>query len=107
MSLGPLKFNERWPWRVAQDQRTNESQAESAANAAPQPSVASRPCALSDIDVLNIARLIDPDPACVAAWYRSDPILTLGGLTAWQLVRAGHIGALVDFLRAIQLEVDG
>lgn len=60
---------------------------------------------MSDLDVLNLAQSIEPDPTRVAAWYRSEPIMTLGGLTQWQIVRAGHIGALVDFLRVIQIEV--
>ncbi len=76
-----------------------------AADAAQPFHMASRACALSDLDVLNLAQSIEPDPTRVAAWYRSEPIMTLGGLTQWQIVRAGHIGALVDFLRVIQIEV--
>jgi len=57
--------------------------------------------------VLRVAAEIEPDPVEVMEWYRSTPILELGGLSAEQLVALGRVEAVIGFLRAIGRDRDG
>lgn len=50
--------------------------------------------------VLHEAARIEPDEAARMAWYRGDPIATLGQQTAESLVACGRHGEVLDFLRA-------
>lgn len=51
--------------------------------------------------VFVFARLIEPDRKRVMEWYFHDPIASLGGFTADQLVKAGRACEIVDFLGSI------
>lgn len=39
------------------------------------------------------------------AWYRSEPLAGLGGLTAMQLVRDGHAADVMDYIDAVEAGV--
>ncbi|MGN6092097.1 MAG: hypothetical protein ACTHOL_07070 [Luteibacter jiangsuensis] len=50
--------------------------------------------------VLHEAARIEPDEAARMAWYRGDPIATLGQQTAESLVACGRHEEVLGFLRA-------
>lgn len=50
--------------------------------------------------VLHEAARIEPDEAARMAWYRGDPIATLGQQTAESLVACGRHEDVLGFLRA-------
>jgi hypothetical protein len=51
--------------------------------------------------VINEAARIEPDAINLLRWYGEDPIESLGGRTAEQLVSSGHGELVVRFLRHI------
>jgi hypothetical protein len=53
------------------------------------------------IAVINEAARIEPDSMNLLRWYAEDPIDSLGGRTAEQLVASGHGELVVRFLRHI------
>lgn len=53
------------------------------------------------IAVINEAAHIEPDSINLLRWYAEDPIDSLGGRTAEQLVVSGHGELVVRFLRHI------
>lgn len=51
--------------------------------------------------VFAIARVIEPDLKRVTDWYLHDPIASLEGFTAEQMVKAARTCELIDFLGSI------
>ncbi|WP_052697660.1 hypothetical protein [Luteibacter yeojuensis] len=55
--------------------------------------------------VLREASRIEPDEATRIAWYRDEPIATLGRHTAESLVAMGRYLDVLDFLRGVRLDL--
>lgn len=52
--------------------------------------------------VINEAARIESNSVSLLRWYAEDPIASLGGRTAFQLVMSGHGKLVVRFLRHIR-----
>lgn len=59
------------------------------------------------IAVINEAARIEPGAMNLLRWYVEDPIASLGGRTAEQLVSSGHGELVVRFLRHINRAIIG
>lgn len=57
-----------------------------------------------EAEVLLAASAIERDRAAMLAWYRDDPIASLGGYTAQALVEAGRHHQVLSFLRRARTE---
>jgi hypothetical protein len=57
------------------------------------------------IAVIHEAARIEPDAMTLLRWYVEDPIVSLGGRTAGQLVSSGHGELVVRFLRRINCAI--
>ncbi|SEP09651.1 hypothetical protein SAMN02800692_3632 [Luteibacter sp. UNC138MFCol5.1] len=55
--------------------------------------------------VLREAARVEPDEAARIAWYRDDPIATLGMRTAEALVALGRYEEVLAFLRGVKLDM--
>lgn len=53
------------------------------------------------IAVIHEAARLEPDSLSMLRWYTEDPIESLGGRTACQLIMSGHGELVVRFLRHI------
>jgi hypothetical protein len=58
------------------------------------------------LEVIEEASQIELDPQVVLRWYVEDPIASLGGLTAAELVASGGSQQVIAFLRDILASAD-
>lgn len=54
--------------------------------------------------ILKLAECIEPDLSDVTRWFEEDPISTLGGRTAKDLVVSGENQVVVNFLGGVKRE---
>jgi hypothetical protein len=52
--------------------------------------------------ITQLASAIESDPSQIEEWYQSVCIREFGGKTARELVKQGHAGLVISFLRSIR-----